>query len=45
MCFWQEIHHPMGKESEPFPWKDEKMSSSFVVFVAEKSLNDTKPEK
>lgn len=32
-----EIHYPTGKASEPYPWKDEKVSSPFVVFVAEKN--------
>lgn len=31
-----EVHYPMGKESESYPWKDEKKSSPFVVFVAKK---------
>lgn len=33
-----EVHYPMGQENEPFPWKDEKTSSPFVVFVASKIL-------
>lgn len=31
-----EVHYPVGKESEPYPWKDEKTSSPFVVLVAKK---------
>ena len=33
-----EVHYPMGKASETYSWKDEKMSSPFVVLVAEKNL-------
>jgi hypothetical protein len=29
-----EVHYPMGLESEPYPWKDEKTCSPFVVFIA-----------
>lgn len=32
-----EIHYPLGKEDEPFAWKDEKVVSPFVIFVAKKS--------
>jgi ubiquinone/menaquinone biosynthesis C-methylase UbiE len=31
-----EIHYPLGKESDPYLWKDEKNSSPFVVFIAKK---------
>lgn len=34
-----EVHYPVGKESEPYPWKDEKTNSPFVVLVAKKLLN------
>jgi len=33
-----EVHYPVGKESEPYPWKDEKTSSPFVVLVAKKKI-------
>lgn len=33
-----EVHYPIGTESEPYPWKDEKYYSPFVVFVAEKGI-------
>jgi hypothetical protein len=32
-----EIHYPLGKENEQYPWKDEKTASPFVIFVAKKS--------
>lgn len=31
-----EIHYPLGREDEPFAWKDEKVVSPFVIFIAKK---------
>lgn len=31
-----EIHHPLGKEDEPYLWKDEKKISPYVIFVAKR---------
>lgn len=31
-----EVHYPMGKESEPYPWKEERTNSPYVIFVAKK---------
>ncbi len=31
-----EIHYPLGKASDPYSWKDEKVVSPFVIFVAKK---------
>lgn len=31
-----EVHYPLAKIDEPYPWKDEKTSSPFVVLVARK---------
>lgn len=28
------IHHPIGYTSEPYPWKDERFYSPYVIFVA-----------
>ncbi len=32
-----EVHYPLGKEDEQYPWKDERISSPFVILVAKKS--------
>lgn len=32
-----EVHYPLGKENEPYPWKDEKIYSPFIVLVAKKN--------
>lgn len=29
-----EVHYPLGKQDEPYPWKDELTHSPFVIFVA-----------
>lgn len=36
-----EVHYPLGYESEPYPWRDERISSPFVVLVAKK-IKETK---
>lgn len=32
-----EVHYPLGNEREPYPWKDEKKSSPFVIFIAKRA--------
>lgn len=31
-----EVHYPMGEAGEPYPWKDEKTGSPFVILIANK---------
>ena len=37
-----EVHYPLGREDEPYPWKEEKTNSPYVVFVAKKSVSRVK---
>lgn len=31
-----ETYFPMGKDSDPFDWKDKKIKLPFVIFIGEK---------
>jgi len=31
-----EVHYPLGKESDPYTWKDERNFSPYVIFIARK---------
>ncbi|MFY9590275.1 class I SAM-dependent methyltransferase [Rickettsia endosymbiont of Halotydeus destructor] len=31
-----ETHYPLGKKGEPYPWKEEKSKSPFVIFIMQK---------
>lgn len=34
-----ELHYPLGKDNEPYPWKDEKLFSPYVIFVAKRGVD------
>jgi len=34
-----EIYYPLGKESDPYPWKDELYYSPYVILVAKRDLS------
>src|SRR5262249_17249904 len=34
-----EVHYPLGRDTEPFDWKDEKTTSPHLILIAKKIAN------